>query len=434
MKTRFEIWINDNDIPNDSVVLFKEAVLCYKSSAYRASFLMTYLGMHTAIRNRLLFSSEKPNSIDQSKWTEILSIIKDDDKWDQKVFELVQRNANTNPFLINEDIKYQYAYWKTIRNACAHAKDNEVSYPHVEALWLFIESNLNKFIINGGADGLLEKIKKHFDPVYTAPGKDPEFLVELIPLTIEKSETRSFFKAIHDYFETHNLYLSKDNFYYTFWSLIVKSPNTHIRNSFIEFIKCDWSIFLEYIVIFPEIIYEVSSDEEFIREFWSTKIWRLIIWGEEDGWILLVSILDNEIIPVNEIQPFIEKLYTKLHSAPPDLATEVLKKSGYFKLLKFELFEKKKISGAAGIDFANKNWDNIIFFLKHESLDKLIVTELNTLLSYSYYGTFFEKIKNLIKTNKEFRRGYISILQKEDLTFTTVDNDEGNELRELLYS
>lgn len=42
MKIPFEKWIEDNSIPEEAKELFAESIICYKISAYRSAFIMSY--------------------------------------------------------------------------------------------------------------------------------------------------------------------------------------------------------------------------------------------------------------------------------------------------------------------------------------------------------------------------------------------------------
>lgn len=431
MKTRFEKWYENYDFPGDAKILFEESVICYKISAYRASFIMSYLGIQTVLRERLLNSHNKPNNIPQNMWEKKLEELKDDNAWDNTVFDLVNRTKPDNPFLIADDIRVQYSYWRTIRNDCAHAKSNIVSSPHVEALWLFIESNLNKFVVNGGTAGLLEKIKKHYDTKYTPPNTGVLPIVKEIPHTMPKSEIPLFLKEVDDYFEdtvTRYRHFDEDSEAFEFWKCIADSEIAILRESFIEFIKSDWDIFRKFIVVFPGKLYETSSDGKFIREFWSSEIWELFKWGAIDGWNILKRLLENKIIPIDEIDDFIKTLYKKVKKNPPEFMIEFLKSTNYFKMLKTTLFGDRRMSSPPyGIEFANHNWNRIRFYLKHMELDKIVVSELNSAYLASSYGEFNTEMTRLLETDKTFSQNYIKIVQVEKLKLPSVlekDDDE----------
>ncbi|PAD15581.1 hypothetical protein [Shouchella clausii] len=82
MKTRFEKWYGKYDFPGDAKILFEESVLCYKISAYRASFIMSYLGIQEVLLERLLNSHKKPNNIPQNMWEKKLKELKDENAWE----------------------------------------------------------------------------------------------------------------------------------------------------------------------------------------------------------------------------------------------------------------------------------------------------------------------------------------------------------------
>ncbi|WP_181347389.1 hypothetical protein [Thalassobacillus sp. CUG 92003] len=426
MKTRFEKWIDENNVKGDAKDLFNESVLCYKISAYRASFIMGYLGLQTILRERLLNAQNKPDNIPQKMWTDRLNDLKDEKIWDSTVFDFVNRQSPDNPFLINDDIRTQYSYWKTIRNDCAHAKNNIISYPHVESFWLFIESNLSKFVVNGGKSGLLEKIKKHYDSKYTPPNTDVSPLVREIPHAMTNGDISLFLKEVDDYFEEETIsfeVFDGDSITYQFWNYIAYSPSQVLREGFLEFIKSDWDIFRKYIVVFEDKLNEISSDDSFIREFWKDEIWKLFIWQDTDGWKMVKRLVDNQIIPTNEVDDFIKTLFkkTKTKSIPEDFIIEFLKDTEYFNLLRKFLFGERKMSTPPnGIDFANRRWKLIRFYLFHMPLDALIVSELNSAFLASSYGTFNRQMTELFKQDEDFSRQYKEILEEKQLTVPSI--------------
>lgn len=430
MKTRFEKWIDENNVKGDAKDLFIESVLCYKISAYRASFIMGYLGLQTILRERLLNAQNKPDNIPQRMWDDRLKDLKDEKIWDNTVFDFVNRQSPDNPFLINDDIRTQYSYWKTIRNDCAHAKNNIISHPHVESFWLFIESNLSKFVVNGGKMGLLEKIKNHYDTKYTPPNTDVSPLVREIPHAMTNGDISEFLKEVDDYFEKEVFDLFEifnvDSMTYQFWNYVAYSPSQVMREGFIEFIKSDWDIFRKFIVVFEDKLNEVSTDTSFIREFWNDEIWKLFFWDDTDGWRVVKRLLDNQIIPDDEIDGFIKTLFEKTKNIPEEFIIEYLKETEYFNHLREYLFGKRRMSTPPnGIDFANKRWNLIEFYLFHMPLDGLVVSELNSAFLASSYGTFNRRMTKLFEQDESFSSQYKVILHDQRLTVPSIlENSE----------
>jgi len=427
MKIRFESWYKNCAFSEDAENLFEESVLCYKVGAYKASFIMSYLGMQTVLRERLLNSHDKPDNIPENKWQKSMEELSNDNVWDNTVFDLVNRTQPDNPFLITDDIRVQYSYWRTIRNDCAHAKSNIVSHPHIEALWLFVEANLNKFVVNGGIAGLFEKIKRHYDLKYTPPNTDVLPLVNEIPHTMKKLEIPGFFANVDQYFEEELIefeVFNKESIVFSFWNNIAYSELTVLREAFINFIKSDWNTFRKFIVVFPGKLYEISSDEDFMREFWSSEMWELFQYGDTDGWDILDKLIKSKIIPENEIEEVIRALFKKTKVNPPDFLLDFIKGTTYFEKLRSYLFEGKRMSRPPhGIEFANTNWGRIKFYLTHMELDQEIVSELNAVYLATSYGTFHTKMTQWFETNDTFRKSYKSIVEQNKLKMPSTLED-----------
>src|SRR5690606_11961493 len=155
----FEKYIESQEFTEESLSIIAEGIKCYKVGAYRAAFLMSYYFFLKVLKERLEQSKHtKPDSLDQPTWQNLLKKINDDTVWDQTVFETTQwklADGRSKIYLISNDLREDMIYWRRKRNDCAHSKDNLISYPHVESFWLFIQSNLNKFIVNGGRESLL---------------------------------------------------------------------------------------------------------------------------------------------------------------------------------------------------------------------------------------------------------------------------------------
>lgn len=421
MKTRFEIWINQQHLTAEAIELFNEAVLCYKVGAYKAALIMTYLGFQSVLRYRLITASKIPDGFIEEKWNKhVLQNLKDEKNWDSTVFSTTQMTGEKQVFLISDDIKREVLYWKDRRNDCAHAKDNIINHSHVEAFWLFIESHLAKFIVNGGKAGLLDKIKKHYDKTYTAPNVDVRYLIEDIPHAMNIRDTPQFLAEVYNVFQKDLFpfyYLDEEHETYQFWNYLANSSLVHVRNSFYDFIKSDWDIFSQFICLFPNKLNEIASDTTFIRQFWTDKIWRLFSWYPEDGWRVVRLLIENRIIPDEELDDFIIQLNKKAKSTPSEDLKSILSKTKYFDYMRSSLFEHSKISNPPnGIDYANLNWNRIKFYITNIEMDELIVKELNSGYLVAHYGKFYEGMSALFENNIEFKNEYKRIITESGLT------------------
>lgn len=415
MKLDFEKWYEEKIINNEAKKLFNESCLCYKVGAYRAAFLMTYLGFQNILKERLLKSEVCPQGIPQSLWKKTQEDLLDDKKWDDAVFDSVNRIKPSNPFLINDDIRKQYEYFRCIRNDCAHAKSNIISYPHVESLWLFIQSNYNKFVVNGGRKGLLERISIHYNPIYTKPGSDINPIIEDIITSMNVNEIPLFLKDVYELSRFSFKTLKGEN-YSDFWNGIVYSLNSDLREGIIIFAKDDWSIFLKFINLYPDKLMEIllNSSSEFKREFWSYRIFKMDSYYYPNRWEILKKVLENNIIPSDELNNFITKLAIEYMVVPPKDYLEFFKSIGYLDELKRMYFGSyNKFDYPNGIYYADKNWSKIRELIINIDLDYEIVSQLNRVFVPITYGIYYNGMRDLLKDNENFRRKYKKVLINE---------------------
>ncbi|HEV7785046.1 MAG TPA: hypothetical protein VGQ28_06890, partial [Thermoanaerobaculia bacterium] len=143
MNIPFRAWLLEQGIDTHSQSLFNEALLCYQVSAYRAALVFSYLGFLRILVQRLI-TAHPPESFPKAMWDALQKRIRDDNSWEGATFEAATRSQPDSIFLVDDDIRQQLQYWRGRRNDAAHSKGNEISYAHVESLWLFIRSNLGK--------------------------------------------------------------------------------------------------------------------------------------------------------------------------------------------------------------------------------------------------------------------------------------------------
>lgn len=112
----FKIWCLENDM--DKNTLFDEALICYNNRAYRAAYLLSYLGFAEYIRNMLIEYKEVPlkfkeklkgkeESDIRQVWGERVCRLRDDDKWDEE-FKNIMLENNYNIFLLGESIRSEF--------------------------------------------------------------------------------------------------------------------------------------------------------------------------------------------------------------------------------------------------------------------------------------------------------------------------------------
>ncbi|MDB3084161.1 hypothetical protein C4097_06255 [Clostridioides difficile] len=430
MKLEFEKWCEINDVKGETLKLFNEGVLCYKIGAYRASFIMTYLGFQHELRNRIVISHNKPDNIKDNLWKQIIEKVQDDNSWDTEVFNTINRTKPDNIFLIDDDIRKKYDYWRSIRNDCAHAKGEIISYPHIESFWLFIESNYNKFVINGGKSGLLDKIRNHYDIRYTELGKDLNYIVDSIPSSVNIEELPILLEDIYNMFKENDIskVFSLENPKHDFWDCIIYSESEILRDAMINFVKRDKDLFIEFISYHPEQVSTYLSDKALARKIWTEWIkdmFNFFIWPDmdiflEEGdkssvWICVKKLLEENIIPQKEINNFLHLIWSRksYHGSIPYDMVEFMYNYQYFNSMRNTIFDPtyNRIS--------LKDLDKYWYALKG-IIVKLGIKEKEILLLEKLYieiphGEVYRGLDNLLSSNEEFRTQYIEVLKKHNI-------------------
>lgn len=418
MKIRFENWYKSNSINKETLSLFDEGIMCYRVGAYRAAFIMTYLGLQIAIKNRILSATHKPDKIPQSKWNGIINRMQDDRIWDYEVFNAVNMKNPDSVFILGDDIRKQYDYWRNIRNDCAHAKSNIIDYPHVEAFWLFIQANYDKFVVNGGRLGLMEKIKKHYDIRYTSPHANISYIVEAIKSSVSTNEIVDFIEEIYLFFSEDlklwNVFSSR-HVAHSFWDEIVYSEDAILRESLLEFVKKEKDIFVDFIVEYTDKFYEFIMDEKFTRRFWTEWIWDVFKNNNKTGWRCVSTLIGNQVIPDEEQIEFVKMMITSVKELPSDDMIDILTDVGYFTELRNSLFNDEIYESYNGINIINANWYRIKYYITRYDIDYDIVKVINKYYIETSYGDFHKGMTELFSSDENFKIRYVEILNENNL-------------------
>lgn len=186
---KFEDWIerNKHNLCEEANALFSDSLKCLKNNIDRPAFLLAYQGMMVSIRY-VLQKGAAPQGFTEGEWTKKITDITNEDIWDSAVFNIVKQEADANkgkaaPLHMPKGIRTQFDYWRSLRNTCAHYKNEPFSKAHVIALYSFIQFYLLNISVSGGLQDMITALQTYCDPTRT-PDNEP--LIPLLDKTIER--------------------------------------------------------------------------------------------------------------------------------------------------------------------------------------------------------------------------------------------------------
>jgi len=418
MRLEFEDWILSQEISETAKDLFEEAITCYKASAYRASLLLSYLGFQTVVKDRIL-AARQPSGISDKLWNSIIEGVRDDDKWDSKVFETIQRKSPSPIFNLSDDLRHQVAYWKNRRNDCAHSKRNAIGFSHVESFWLFIRSNLAKFVVSGSKEALLDDIRVHFDRSLTPAGADYSFIIEQIPSAIEADELQEFFEGVHQVFT--QLYRQPPNTYSEdeigFFNRMLNIKDTLVTSNLVTFLKAREGLLVAVLRANPNRLLYFADDAAFVRKLWYEKL----IPVSQSDFALYCSLLRNRLIPQDQIQEAHRRIIPHLFDVTlTDEFCPILEESGFFQAFREIVFLKS--DSPSGLPLADDfNWGNrnrqlVVFYLDRFGIDRDIAYSLSRIFSKDNHPFELKKrINAFLSQNAEKREQFLSVFEENQI-------------------
>lgn len=370
MKIAFEDWIQTQKFNETINRLFDESLLCYRVGAYSASLLFSFAAFQKILKYRLInFNSHPPKTFesDVSEWHKIISDLHNEDKVDNKVTQCIYQNKGSI-FVLNDDLRNQYMYWKDRRNDCAHGKSNFIDVNHVESFWLFLKSNLPKFQVNGGKEALLNNITIYLDDNITPLDASPLVIVEDIPKVVNTPDCQTFFSDI--------LKMIKKSDFYTLFEDIEDKPKKLLLE--ICNLSNDYqSILINLLEKEPAILITLLKENSNLLEYISDsgvirKLWRKHLHeSSTDNLKIIIALLKLEKIPENELGELFSRIsYFNLRYFNANyfnVATKedymILKNNGYIEYFEKEAFSENKIDI---FSFANNNKYLITLYVKYE--------------------------------------------------------------------
>ena len=418
MKLRIDEWIESNKFSMIVNALLKDSSLCYKAGAYRASLLFSYLGFLTILKERII-SANKPQNYIDGQWNNLVSKLNNEDKWEEAVFDSTQQKVKRNQttkiitrdpvFSIKDDIREQIRYWKNRRNDCAHFKENNIDYYHIESFWAFMESNLLKITIEGGLNSLINKIKDHFNPILTPPNKDFTHLVKEIEHSVDPSKLSEFWDS---FIIPSDWDIRLSNTRKKFLKECFRINSDIITDSIIKKLKENTYYLIDFLDSYPELVMNFNFNSQEVRKLWSIDIEK-----SNNTIALYASLLRNALIPREEIDEANNKVlkYIKEYS-PSALEQQVLESNNFFIAFKSEIIDSSNFIGYQSYLWVNERADLISGIIINYPADKEILVRLTEHYNQGYNSEWLlKRFDYFIDSGDQFSNGYKVIRQSESI-------------------
>ncbi|WP_180229286.1 hypothetical protein [Bacillus pseudomycoides] len=421
MRLEIEKFIGEVSFPKAALSFIDEGILCYKVGAYRSAYIMSYLFLLNVVKYRVLESSSIPNGITEGEWNAKKTQISNEDTWENKVFDLIcamdNSNSHSRYFKISKTRVAQMEYWRSLRNDCAHSKDNLIAAAHVESLWLFTQSILLKLVINGSKEFLMTELEDYFENVYFNDHNKAQQIVKSIPHLAENNNIVELLIEIHNVFKAKRNYsLNKPNGKgLEFWRAINDSGQIYLSDKFNEFLTSSNEIFSIFIAFFPERFTQCLNKRPIISHFINKELPDYLFFNYPNAVELLCKCLRNELIDTTNSQ----KLINNINSSDlKQLTSEqiiLLKTHGYFEKIKNSMMNKLHCGHSFSYSTINGNSVGLAYFIKYcliedEDSEKFIVLLNNTFKTLDNESVFKElndvliektEILDFIKTTLE---------------------------------
>lgn len=419
MKLQIEQWISINDFSENINVLFEDSVICYKSGAKRASLLFSYLAFMTILKERII-GGVKPNIFPQGEWDILIKKLQNEDKWEAGVFDATQQQEKIDQttkssikdpiFNLNDNLRNQIKYWKDRRNDCAHYKDNIIDNYHVESFWAFITSNLSKITIEGGMQTLLNKIRKHFDPTFTPPGKDITPLIREVEFSVEKPKLKFFWETLLKNGDwNYDLSMRKQELI----RISLEVNKDFVNDSLISFVKENEYYLRDFLSKNPDKLLRFNFSPEEVREFWKKHL------SSCDNILgLYTTFLRNSLIPQNEIAEANKAVANMLKDySPSAIEQQLLAGNNFLDAFKSEILDSHSFVGFKSFHWVNDRADLITGVIKNYPADKDILCKLIEHYNLEYKSEWLlKRFDNILVNNSELIENYKEIIETENLT------------------
>jgi len=403
-----EKWLEGQKHSLEANSCFQESFVCFRAGANKAALLFAYLGFMNVIRDRIL-ASPCPTGISLSQWTNIQTNMRRAETWDSAAFDATQQQRPAPVFVVTEDLRRQTAFWKDRRNDCAHSKDNKITPAYVEALHAFIESNLNKFAVNGSRTEMTRRIQEYYDASITPPGTDIEPIIDDIPHAVLHDEFSPFFADLSQQFDAarnpvQSMLGTVSPNKLNFLNAILQHGITALVTACTDFLLADDHMLLAFLRVYPDKAILLNGHPEKVRKLWHDYLFT----GAENDFPVIASTLRHRLIPPEQNDECMRHLVTTGTAAVPnDIDSRTMEENGFYRQLEDVMVNTHLFSQ---FEWANKCKFLVVKYIAEHPLSVELARKI-----YRYYDLenhpwdMASHLNDLFRTNSSKRGEYIAI-------------------------
>lgn len=397
---KFIEWLeNQNTVSSYSKKLFMESYFCYRNENNRSAFIMSYLGLYIAIRDRVLeVHNRKPDYFDTEKWSELIDNMQNVNIWEGKLFDEINKGNATSLFLLQEPIRDSMRHWREERNAAVHGKKEVITGAQIEYFLDFVMNSLSLFYVGGGEAYVEQRVFANFNSITSTSEysfkEDIEFIYHTKNLVDFKEWIRTAYRQI-DQIQNRD-----SNKIVEFWNTLITNKKHEIYSALISTAKQEMRFFRYLKEISPVIPDAVYQDKEFVKKL-IDEIPRY--YYNEEGIMILKELSERKTIEQEVVQTSVKKLAELSHDHihwnvvhKEDLLNFLLENS-YLEGLRSLLLSKPM----RDFETAFSNERPFLFLIEHGEIDHYLYELMELYLKKMYTSSTMSKYLVELLVNKK---------------------------------
>ncbi|MEO0460679.1 MAG: hypothetical protein AAF219_07535 [Myxococcota bacterium] len=408
MRLSFEDWLDHHELPAEGTDAFRESLTCYKAGGFRAALMMSYLGFLHVARYRILMASP-PDGFSANEWSGIQAQLRDDAGWDAKTYDCFKQKKPAPIFGLSASIERELDYWRDRRNDCAHLKQHEIAQSHVDSFWAFLRAHLSKIVPNGSRADLIERIKRHYDPNYTAPNSDPKALALTVQASVGPADYHTFFSEVAALPDEAPASFMKRRFVPEFLTRVLQVASDAVTQSLNNFLRTRPELLADVVREDPHLV--PRRDPQFVRNLWREKL------GDRHGDLhVYATLLREGLIPSDQIAEANREVILRLHGETPrnDDVPE-LEAAGFVSALRFIVFDKESDKLNEFV-WGNRNASVIRWVLCHEAINEHMAARIcSVFASDPFPFAVRDMLNELFETSNNKRLEFLALADRHQL-------------------